>query len=200
MQQTVKQQNTENTENTENMKNTVNGVDVDQFLGTIEVVKNQPELAKFQFRAGNRWINGGNNRTTINEFHAAGEKHARDDSFVLEKDEPAVLLGTDKGANPVEYTLAALAGCLTTTMVYLAAAEGVELNEVTSEVEADGDLRGFLGLDENVRMGCDNIRFTFKVESDAPREKIEKLVELAQKRSNVFDMLTNKVPVSVSLA
>ena len=188
MQQTVKQQNT------------VNGVNVDEFFGTIEAVKGQTELAKFQFRASNRWINGGNNRTTVNEFFGAGQEQARENPFVLEKDDPPVLLGTDKGAYQVEYALAALAGCLTPPLVFFAAAEGVELSEVTSKVEGDYDARGFLGLDENIRMGCDNIRFTFNIKSDAPREKIEDLVDLAQNRSGVFDMLTNKVPVSVKLA
>lgn len=188
MQQTVKQQNT------------VNGVNVDELFGTIEAIKGQTNLAKFRFRASNRWINGGNNRTTINEFYGAGEEHKRENTFVIEKDEPPLLLGTDKGPNPVECALAALAGCLTTTLVFFAAAEGVELTEVSSKVEGDTDLRGFLGLDENIRMGCDNIRITFNVKSDAPREKVEQLITLAQNRSGVFDMLTNKVPVSVELA
>lgn len=188
MQQTVKQQNT------------VNGVNVDELFGTIDAIKGQTDLAKFQFRASNRWISGGNNRTTVNAFYGAGQEHERENAFVIEKDEPPLLLGTDKGANPVECALAALAGCLTTTLVFFAAAEGVELTEVTSRVEGDTDLRGFLGLDENVRMGCDNIRIAFNVKSDAPREKIEELVNLAQSRSGVFDMLTNKTPVSVVLA
>jgi uncharacterized OsmC-like protein len=177
----------------------VNGVNVDEFFGTIDAVEAQPEIAKFQFRASNKWVNGGNNRTTVNEFYGAGQEHARENPFAIEKDEPPVLLGTDRAANPVEYTLAALAGCLTTTLVYFAAAQGVELSEVESRFEGDADLRGFLGLDENIRMGCENIRATFRIKSDAPREKLQELVELAQNRSGVFDMLTNKVPVSVEL-
>ena len=177
----------------------VNGVNVDELVGTIEVIKGQPELAKMQFRASNEWINGGNNRTTIREVYGAGQEQTRKQTFVLEKDEPEFLLGTDKGANPVETLLAALAGCLTTTLVYFAAAEGVRLDEVTSKFEGDASLLGFLGLDENTRMGCDEIRVTFDIKSDAPREKIRELVELAQARSGVFDMLTNKTPVSVRL-
>lgn len=118
----------------------------------------------------------------------------------MKKDEPVFLLGTDESANPVEHLLAALAGCLTTTLVYFAAAEGVQFDEVTSKVEADGSLLGFLGIDENVRMGCEEIRVTFDIKSEAPREKIRELVELARSRSGVFDMLTNKTPVSVQLA
>ena len=96
--------------------------------------------------------------------------------------------------------LAALAGCLTTTLVYFAAAEGVQLDEITSKLEGDGSLLGFLGIDENTRMGCEDIRVTFDIKSNAPREKIQELIELAQNRSGVFDMLTNKTPVSVQLA
>jgi uncharacterized OsmC-like protein len=178
----------------------VNGVNVDELVGTIEAVRQQPELATLQFRASNEWINGANNRTSISGVYGAGQEHAREKTFVLEKDEPAFLLGTDKGANPVEHALAALAGCLTTTLVYFAAAEGVKLDEVTSKFEGDASLLGFLGIDENTRMGCEEIRVTFDIKSDAPREKVQELVELAQARSGVFDMLTNKTPVSVRLA
>jgi uncharacterized OsmC-like protein len=177
----------------------VNGINVDELLSTIDAIKEQPELAKFQFRASNKWVGGTNNRTTVNEFYGAGQEHARENPFVIEKDEPQILLGTDLGANPVEYALTALAGCLTTTLVCFAAAQGVELIEVESRFEGDADLRGFLGLDENTRMGCENIRATFHIKSDAPQEKIQELIELAQNRSGVFDMLANKVPISVKL-
>lgn len=180
-------------------KTVVNGISVDDFNDTIEAVRQQPELARLQFRAANEWINCTHNRTTVNEVYGAGEEQAREKSFVLEKDEPVFLLGTDKAASPVEHLLAALAGCLTTTLVYFAAAEGVRLDEVTSKFEADANVLGFLGLDENVRMGCSEIRVTFDIKSAAPREKIEALVQLAQKRSGVFDTLTNKTPVSVVL-
>jgi uncharacterized OsmC-like protein len=178
----------------------VNGVNADELVGTIEAVREQPELAKMQFRASNEWIFGANNRTTIKDVYGAREEQTRKQTFVLEKDEPVFLLGTDKGANPVEHLLAALAGCLTTTLVYFAATEGVQLNEVTSKFEGDASLLGFLGIDENTRMGCEEIRVTFDIKSDAPREKIQELVGLAQARSGVFDMLTNKTPVSVQLA
>jgi uncharacterized OsmC-like protein len=181
-------------------KTIINGVDRDEFLGTIDTINGQRELAKLQFRADNRWIDGTHNTTTVKDVYGAGQEQVRERSFVMEKDEPVFLLGTDKGANPVEHLLAALAGCLTTTLVYFAAAEGVQLDEVTSKFEADANLLGFLGLDENVRMGCEEIRVTFDIKSAAPREKIEELVALAQSRSGVFDMVTNKTPVSVRLA
>jgi uncharacterized OsmC-like protein len=178
----------------------VNGVNRDELLGTIEAVREQRELAKIQFRAGNRWINGARNDTTVKDVYGAGQEQMRERPHVMKKDEPVFLLGTDESANPVEHLLAALAGCLTTTLVYFAAAEGVQLDEVTSRFEADGSLLGFLGIDESVRMGCEEIRVTFDIKSQAPREKIEELLALAQSRSGVFDMLTNKTPVSVRLA
>lgn len=178
----------------------VNGINVDELVGIIEAIRQQPKLAKFQFRADDKWINGTHNRTTINGLYGAGQEHTRENPFVLDKDEPPVLLGKNIAANPVEYTLAALAGCLTTTLVLFAAAEGIKLNEITSTFEGDADLMGFLGLDENTRMGCSEIRVTFDIKADAPREKIHALVELAKARSGVFDMLTNKTPVSVKLA
>ena len=178
----------------------LNGINVDQLVGTIEAVRQQPELAKFQFRANGEWIKGTHNRTTVNGLYGAGQEHTREKSFVIDKDEPPILLGANIAANPVEYTLAALAGCLTTTLVLFAAAEGIKLNEITSTFEGDASLLGFLGLDENTRMGCDEIRVTFDIKADAPREKIQALLELAQARSGVFDMLTNKTPVSVKLA
>lgn len=177
----------------------VNGVDVDAFNATLEAVTAQPELAKLQFRAANRWLAGTCNETTVNEVFGAGEEHRRANSFTMHKDEPVFLLGTDQGPNPVEHLLAALAGCLTTTLVYFAAAEGVRLDEVTSKIEADASVLGFLGIDENTRMGCEEIRVTFDIKSPAPTEKIRELIALAQSRSGVFDMLTNRTPVSVGL-
>jgi uncharacterized OsmC-like protein len=177
----------------------VNGVNVDELFATIDAVNSDAEIAKFNFRASNKWINGGNNRTTVRNFYGACQEVSRDRAFVLEKDEPPMLLGTDRGANPVEYALAALAGCLTTTLVFHAAAQGIRIEAVESRLEGDTDLRGFLGLDETVRNGLDKIRITFSVKADAPREKIQELVTLAQNRSGVFDMLSNGVPIAVEV-
>jgi uncharacterized OsmC-like protein len=178
----------------------VNGVNVDQLFETINVIKDQPDIAKFRFRASNKWINGGHNRTSIKDFYGAGQEDtSRTEPFVLDADEPPVLLGTDQGANPVEYVLTALAGCLTTSLIYHAAAQGIKIDEVESRFEGDLDLRGFLGLSENVRNGYENIRVTFKIKADAPKEKLEELVKLAQQRSPVFDIVSNPVPVSVRL-
>jgi uncharacterized OsmC-like protein len=179
----------------------VNGVNVSQLFNTIDAINDQPGIAKFQFRASNTWVNGGHNRTTIKDFYGAGqEDETRTKPFVLEADEPPILLGTDQGANPVEYVLTALAGCLTTSLVYHAAAQGIKIDAVETRFEGDLDLRGFLGLSENVRNGYENIRVTFKIKADAPEEKLKELVELAQKRSPVFDIVSNPVPVSVQWA
>jgi uncharacterized OsmC-like protein len=180
-------------------RQTINGVNVDEYFATIDAVNSDAEIAKFNFRASNKWVNGGNNRTTVKNFYGACQEVSRDRSFVLEKDEPPMLLGTDRGANPVEYALAALAGCLTTTLVYHAAAQGIRIEAIESCLEGDTDLRGFLGLDETIRKGLDKIRVTFIVKADAPREKIQELVALAQNRSGVFDMLSNGVPIAVKL-
>jgi uncharacterized OsmC-like protein len=176
-----------------------NGVNVDEFFATIDAVKADTEIAKFNFRASNKWVNGGHNRTTVKNFYGACQEVIRDRSFVLEKDEPSLLLGTDRGANPVEYALAALAGCLTTTLVFHAAAQGIRIESIESRLEGDTDLRGFLGLDETVRNGLDKIRVRLSVKADATKEKIQELVTLAQNRSGVFDMLSNGVPVAVEL-
>ncbi len=177
----------------------INGVNVDQLLDTVNAVKDKAEIAKFKFRARNRWVNGGHNRTTVNDFDGACQTHERKEPFVFEEDEPPVLLGEDKGANPVEYALAALAGCLTTSLVYHAAAKGIRVDEVESSLEGSLDLHGFLGLSESIRNGYESIKVTFKVKADAPEETLKELVELAQKRSPVFDIISNPVPVSVEL-
>ena len=179
----------------------INGVNVDQLFATINAIKENPGLAKFKFRAKNQWINGGQNRTSIKEFYGAGrEDTTRIKTFVFDNDEPEVLLGQDNGANPVEFVLHALAGCLTTSLVYHAAAQGIKIDAVESRFEGDLDLRGFLGMNEDVRNGYQNIRVTFKIKADAPEEKLKELCELAQKRSPVFDVVTNGVPVKVQLA
>jgi uncharacterized OsmC-like protein len=177
----------------------VNGVSVTQLFGTINAITENPVISKFNFRAKGKWINGGHNQTTINDFDGACQTHTRIQPFVFDKDEPPVLLGTDQGANPVEYALAALNGCLTTSLIYHAAAQGVKIDEVESTLSGDLDLQGFLGMSEKVRNGYEKIRVNFKVKSDAPREKIRELVDLAQKRSPVFDIVSHPTSVEVSL-
>ena len=177
----------------------VNGVNVDKLFGTVGAIKEKPEIAKFNFRAKGKWINGGHNITTINEFYGACQNFKRSQPFVFEKDEPPVLLGEDHGANPVEYVFAALDGCLITSLIYHAAAQGIKIDEVETSFSGDLNLHGFLGLDENVRNGYEKIKVTFKIKADAPKEKLQELVQLAQKRSPVFDIVSHPTPVEVSL-
>ena len=175
----------------------VNGVNVTDLFETIGAIKGNGDIAKFNFRATNKWVNGAKNRTEVRDFSGACQTFDRETPFVIEKDEHPILLGNDTGANPVEYALAALAGCLTTSLVYHAAAQGIQIDEVESTYAGNLNLHGFLGLDENVRNGYEDIQISFKVKGDAPDEKLQELVELAQKRSPVFDIVTNRVPVSV---
>lgn len=179
-------------------KGIVNGVNVDNLFGVIDAVKENPKVADFKFRLENKWVNGGYTRSTVKDFYGACETQTRS-GFTLESAEHPVLLGEDQSANPVEYALHALAGCLTTSLVYHAAARGYKITEVSSTLEGELDLHGFLGMDENVRSGYDNIKVTFKVKGDVPEETLKELVQIAQARSPVYDMLTNPVRVSVQL-
>lgn len=174
----------------------INGVDVDRLGETMEAVRRTPSLATFQFRAANRWVDGGHNRSTIQGFYGAGQEDTiRTKPFVLDADEPPVLLGEDQGANPVEFVLHALAACLTTSLVYHAAARGILIESVESKLEGDLDAQGLLGLSEKVRRGYQQIRATFTVKSDASAELLEELTKF----SPVYDIVSNPVPVSVTI-
>jgi uncharacterized OsmC-like protein len=178
-----------------------NGVDTEQMFGTLDLIKAQPELARFQFRATNRWIDGAHNCSTIRGFYAAGaEDTSRAEAFEIDAGEPAILLGTDTGANPAEYLLHALAACLTTTIVYIASARKVKLTSVESTLTGDMDVRGALGVDDEPRNGFERIGVSFRVTGDAPAEKLREVVERAKARSAVYDMVTNGVPVAVDVA
>ena len=178
-----------------------NGVDTEKMYATLDLIKEQPELAQFQFRATNRWIGGAHNQSTIQGFYAAGgEDTTRADAFTIDAGEPAILLGTDTGANPAEYLLHALAACLTTSIVYVAAARKVHLTSVESTLRGDMDVRGALGVDDEPRNGFERITIAFRVTGDAPEEKLREVVERAQQRSAVYDMVTNGVPVAVEVA
>ena len=178
----------------------INGVNVDQLLATVNAIKQNPDLARFQFRARNEWLEGGHSRTFIQGFYGAGQEDtSRTKPFVLEGDEPPVLLGENAGANAVEAVLHALASCLAVGFVYNAAAQGIKIDSLEFELEGDLDLHAFLGLSDQVRPGYDNIRLSYRVKSDAPREKIVALCEYVQKTSPVLDIIRNPVPVSISL-
>jgi len=177
-----------------------NGVDTTQMFGTLDAIAAQPELARFQFRATNRWIDGAHNRSEVRAFYGAGQEDvSRAETFTCDAGEPAVLLGTDTGPNPAEALLHALAACLTTSLVYVAAARGVRLTEVESRLEGEMDVRGCLGIDDDYRNGFTNIRASFTVKGDASDEKLREVVDRARARSAVYDMVTNGVPVDVSV-
>ena len=177
----------------------VNGVNLDELFGTIDAVKSQPVVAKFRFRAGNKWMNGGHNRTTINNFYGTQQEHRRQKPFTLDADEPPILLGGDQGPNPVEYALTALAACVTTSIVYHAAAKGITIRSMESRLEGDIDLQGFLGLREDLPRGYEEIRMFFTIDADVPPEELEELVQLGPAYSPVFDTITRAVPVTVHL-
>lgn len=174
----------------------VNGIDMETLQGTINAIKEDPELGKCRFHVSNKWIDGNHNRTTIKSFYGAKEERPHKEPFELDCDEPALLAGGDQGANPVEHLLNSLAGCMTTSMVAHAAVRGIHIEELESQVEGDIDLRGFLGLAEDVPKGYTNIRVKFKVKADV--ENMERLKRLAQ-YSPTFNTLIDGTKVDVTV-
>lgn len=183
------------------ISDTRNGVNVAQLVATIGAIQKQPDLARFRFRANNRWIGGGHSRTTIQGFHGAGqEDSSRAKPFILDGDEPPVLLGENHGANAVEAVLHALASCLAVGVAYNAAARGITVNMIEFDLEGDVDLHGFLGLREDVRAGYQDIRLTCRIDTDAPAEDVDALWEHVQRTSPVLDIVRNPVPVDIRRA
>jgi uncharacterized OsmC-like protein len=176
-----------------------NGVDTATLFATLDAVKGSPEIAKFQFRASNRWISGTHNRSTIHGFYGAGQEMAHRTVHTFDADHPEVLVGADNAPTPVEYLLHALAACLTSGLANIAAARGVNLTSVESTVEGDIDLLGILGLSDEVRNGYQQIRVNFRLEGDDP-DKLRGVVEQSRLRSAVYDVLTNGVPVSIEVS
>jgi len=177
----------------------MNGVDVPTLFATIGAVKEQPELAKFQFRARNRWVRGTHSRTQMGTFTGAGATHEHSVDFQYDVDHPPALCGEDQGPTPVEFVLHALAGCLTAGIANVAAARGVTLTEVESTIEGDIDLQGVLGLSDQVRNGYQRIRASFRIKGDGTPEKMREIVEQSKNRSAVFDVITNSVPVEIDV-
>ena len=176
-----------------------NGVNTPVLLATINAVKEQPVLAKFQFRARNRWVGGTCSESRIESFYGAGAEQAHVTEFKYGADHPNVLVGEDRGPTPVEFLLHGLASCITAGIGNIAAARGVTLTSVESTVEGDIDLRGILGLSDQVRNGYERIRITFDIAGDAPPEKLRQIVEQARARSAVFDVLSNGVPIDFTI-
>jgi uncharacterized OsmC-like protein len=177
-----------------------NGVDVPQLFATLDAVKGQKEIAKFQFRASNTWVSGTHNRSELSGFFGAMQEMEHKNVTVLDADHPAVLVGEDHGPTPIEFVLHAIAACLTSGLANIAAARGIQLRKVTSTVEGDIDLLGILGLsDGTVRNGYEQIRVTFHIDGDADEEKLRGLVEQSRRRSAVYDVLTNPTPVVIDV-
>lgn len=175
----------------------VNGVNVDQLVQTINLVKDNPDLAWFEFRTRSEWEGGGRSVTTIDSFYGAGSEHQHERTHTLVGDEPAVLVGNDTGPNAVETVLASLASCLAVGYAYNAAAQGIELEDLSFEVEGQLDLHAFLGLRDDTRPGYNAIQVRWRAKSPASRSQLLELCEYVQRTSPVLDIITNRVPVSV---
>ena len=175
---------------------TINGIHMETLQGTVNAIEQEPELGQCKFRARNKWLGGNHNRTTVTGFYGAKQEIAHKQVFELHADEPPILAGNDAGANPVEHLLNALAACVTTSMVAHAAVLGIHIEELESELEGDIDLRGFLGLADDVPKGFTNIRIKFKVKSDV--DNMERLKRLTA-YSPVFNTITQGARVDIQV-
>jgi len=177
----------------------VNGINVDQFFANINRFKEKPDLAAYQFRATNTWIDGTHTRATVSDFYGSGQEDTSREPKVYEADEPPSLLGRDLGANPVEYLLVALSSCLTVALIAQASVRDIALKKVESRYEGDIDLRGLLALSAEVPVGYQGIRVYFKIEADIPEAQKEELVRLAHTYSPVAATISQATPVSVHM-
>ncbi len=172
----------------------VNGVNVGQVMEIIGSVQDKPENAQFQFRLNNRWVDGGLNRSQVKGYFADGrERDTRSEAFVVDADEPAITAGGDSAPNPMEFVLHSLAGCLTSTMIYHAAVQGIEIESVESSLEGDIDVRGMLGLSGEVRKGYNKVRVRMRVKSAASADTLKELAMF----SPVYDIVSNSLPVEL---
>lgn len=176
-----------------------NGVDTPTLFATLDAVRNQRDLARFQFRAKNRWVSGTHSQGISQGYYGAGQEFTRERTFVFDADHPPVLTGRDNGPAPVEYILYALAACITAGMANIAAARGVTLTRVESTVIGDIDLQGIFGMSDEVRNGYEKVAIRFTVEGDAPSETLREIVEQSRARSAVYDVITNGVPVELEV-
>ncbi len=187
-----------NAQTIEQQAGVLNGLNIDQLFQTIDAVKEEPSLAHFEFRAKNQWINGGENRSTIQDFYGVGaEDESREKPFVLTNGEPPVLLGNNEGANPVEFLLHALAGCLTTTIVLHAAARGIRIQELSTDLKGTIDAQGVLGLDDTVPVGYKQINLRIHIKADCSDDELDDLLSFAKKHSPVCNTVCRPVPVTV---
>lgn len=173
----------------------INGVNVTRMMETIEAVKGDPEIGDFKFRVKNTWQKGGYNEATITDFYGAKDNIPHEQPFVIKADEPDILLGKDQGPNPVETLLAALSGCMTTTLAYKSAGAGKTVSDVSSEFEGDIDLQGFLGIRPDVNKGYNEIRVKFKVKGDVTEDEVREMV----KNSPVYDTLVRPIAIRIDV-
>jgi uncharacterized OsmC-like protein len=174
----------------------VNGIHMETLLGTVNAIQQEPELGASKFRASNVWLGGNRNQSTITGFYGAKQEIAHKQKFVLDADEPPILAGNDDGANPVEHLLNALAACVTTSMVAHAAVRGIQIEALESELEGDIDLRGFLGLADDVAKGFTDIRIRFKVKADVRNlERLKRLTAF----SPVLNTITKGATVDIQV-
>jgi uncharacterized OsmC-like protein len=183
---------------TDQNNTTRNGLNLDQMTQTIEAIKGTPSLGEFEFRASNQWINGGENRSSIKGFYGAGsEDESRSGPFTFTNGEPPILLGNNEGANPVEFLLHALAGCVTTTTVLHAAARGIQIQKLSTELVGNIDVQGLLALDDSVSVGYESISIKMNIEADCSDEEIDELISFAKEHSPVCSTVCKPVPVTL---
>jgi uncharacterized OsmC-like protein len=182
-----------------NMTTIDNGVNVQALLDAREVLRGAPEAAQFTWRASSRWQNGVHSTTTIENFFGLGEEQKHKTETVFDADHPEVFAASDNGITPIEYLLVGLASCLTAGVASVAQNRGIQLRSIESTVEGNHDIRGILGVDSDVRNGFNGVKVTFNIDADASPEEIEALVAQSQKRSAVFDALTNPTDVTVEV-
>ena len=177
-----------------------NGVNVEALLAAREALKSAPEAAKFKWRAICKWQNGTHSETKIEGFHGLGQEQKHKTQFSFDADHPEIFASEDHGITPVEFMLVGLASCLTAGVAAVAQNRGIQLRSVEARVEGSMDIQGILGIDSEVRNGYDDIKVTFNIDADAPRKDIEALVAQSQKRSAVYDAITNPTNVTVEVA
>jgi uncharacterized OsmC-like protein len=177
-----------------------NGVNVEALLAAREALTQAPAAAQFKWRAACEWKNGTHSHSTVEGFYGLGEEQKRKRTFKFDADHPEVFASEDVGATPVEYVLVGLASCLTAGVAAVAQNRNIQLRSVTATIEGDMDIQGILGIDGDVRNGFNGIKVTYRIDADAKREDIEALVAQSQKRSAVYDIVTNPTNVTVTVA
>jgi uncharacterized OsmC-like protein len=176
-----------------------NGVNVGALLAAREALKSAPQAAKFKWRASCKWKNGTYTNTTVQGFHGLGEEQKHKTEFSFEADHPEIFASEDLGATPVEYVLVGLASCLTAGVASVAQNRGIQLKSVEAKIEGSMDIQGILGIDSDIRNGYDDIKVTFNIDADASKKEIDAIVAQSQKRSAVFDIVTNPTNVTVDV-